>query len=394
MEQWHGVWRRSQNLAVAYARRFPNQRVLYVEAAIDYSHALRTGKQHLVRSVLNDPPLVRETEYSNLSITTPPKFLPDSLPFGRQINNSAARRHVRRAMRECKTRSPIFWINPPGGWHYAGKMGEQCVLYDIGDDWNAIRQSRRAMRWTRQEDELLTERADAVLVVSDYLFQQKSAFREDVFLIPNGIDAERYADIWKRTLTPHPVTAQWKHPVLGYTGMLHAERLDTKLLLATAKAMPETTLALVGPNFLDAARTQQLQAVPNIVRVDAVPYHEVPSMMAAFDVCLVPNLINDFSESQNPMKLWEYLASGLPIVATNVAGFRDYPGLVRIANTPQEFIESIELALKEGTAKATLRQAAVEADTWETRLAVLLEAIDYAEAKRSEGQKGNGTQAQ
>ena len=383
METWGDVWRRSQNLADAYARRFPEKKVLFVEKSHDVTFALRTRNFAVLKSVLRGTPQITAVSRANFYITAPIKLFPNSMFGGKFLNNAIARLQVRHAQKLLKMKAPVYLIKPYWGCHYAGKMGELCVLYDIGDDWNAIKQSKRATRWTREEDEFLTKRADAVTVVSEYLRQQKSQFRDDVFLIPNGIDTERYADVWRRTLPSHSLTENWRRPVLGYTGMLHAERLDIDLILETAQAFPEATIALVGPNLLDTQRCDQLRACANLVISEPVPYRDVPALMSAFDVCLVPNLVNDFSESQNPLKMFEYLASGLPIVSTNVAGFRDYSDLVRIANSPQEFIEEIQEALVEGTAQATLRQAAVQSETWDARLDALLKAIEYAKSKRN-----------
>lgn len=378
MEEWGWIWRRSHNLAFKYARHFPNQRVFFVEMPLDLTFALREGKLGTLVKALRGVPPVNEPNTPNLWVVTPVKFLPNSFPFGKAINNAMARRKVRHALTLLNSVQPVLWINPYWGCHYAGKMGEVCAIYDIGDDWNAIKQSPSATRWTREEDKILTERADAVIVVSEYLRRQKQPVRDDVFLIPNGVDVEPYADVWKRTHLPPDLFSILKRPVLGYTGMLHVERLDIALVIKTARAFPEATIVLLGPDMLSGELSIKLRAEPNIQLVGLFPHHELPNIMAAFDVCLVPNLVNDFSESQNPLKLFEYLASGLPIVSTNVAGFRDYPDLIRIANSPQEFIESIREALTEGTAKATLRQAAVESETWDARLDALLEVIDYA----------------
>lgn len=212
-------------------------------------------------------------------------------------------------------------------------------------------------------------------MVSDSLCEKKRQQRQDVALVPNGVDAQRYAAVSQRTLTPHVKTEGWTRPVLGYTGMLHADRFDIELTLELARRFPQGTIALVGPNLLNGSRLERLLSEPNIRVTGPVPYHELPNVMTAFDVCIVPNLLNAFSESQNPLKLWEYLASGLPTVATPVSGFRDYPELVTLASDAETFAAAIESALSEPPELAVPRQAAVAGETWDARLDTILNAL-------------------
>lgn len=373
MELWDSVWRRSQNLMACYARRFPEQKVLFVALPVDVSHALRKGKREILAETKRTTRPERVEGFDNLYVVRPVKWLPDSVPGGRVYNQVVARAQVQRAAHLLGIHQPLLWIKPHWGAHFAGRMGERVVLYDVGDDWTTITQSARAKRWAIEEDTYLTRRADAVVVVSDALYQKKRALRDTVFLVPNGVDAERYAPVWKRTLPPHPLTAGWKRPVLGYTGMLHADRFDIALTCALARRFPEGTIALVGPNLLDTANTQRLSAEPNIRITGPVPYDALPRVMSAFDVCFVPNLVNAFSESQNPLKLWEYLASGLPIVSTPVSGFRDYPDVVSLASDEDSLAEGVRSALSEGPALSEKRQQRVAGHTWNARLDTIME---------------------
>ena len=100
-------------------------------------------------------------------------------------------------------------------------------------------------------------------------------------------------------------------------------------------------------------------------------------MMARFDVCIVPHQRTEFMESLNPIKLWEYLAAGKPIVSTDVAGFRDYPQWVRLANDAPAFVAACRAALgeigtDEGEKLKRQRRAEAAAHSWTARTAQLL----------------------
>jgi glycosyltransferase involved in cell wall biosynthesis len=256
-----------------------------------------------------------------------------------------------------------------------GKMSERAVLYDVGDDWTAFHQNETLRRRAIAEDEHLTRQANAVVVVSEKLLQMKRTLRDKVHLVPNGADIEHYAPVAAHSLTPHPVTDKWKHPVLGHTGTLHPDRTDVELILSLARQFRFGTIALVGPLCVGSFFEEKFAGEPNIVMTGPMPYQELPRIMSVFDLCFVPQKVNDFTESQNPLKLFEYLASGLPIVSTPISGFRDYSELVHLAQTPQEFVAAAEAALNEDRNLAEKRRAAVTDHSWDARVDAIFEVF-------------------
>jgi glycosyltransferase involved in cell wall biosynthesis len=171
-----------------------------------------------------------------------------------------------------------------------------------------------------------------------------------------------------RTLPLPAGTDDWKRPVFGYTGTIHPDRVDAKLLIYSAQRLPNATFAMVGPNHFSAALMETMKEQKNIRFSGPVAYREIPSYMRAFDICMTPHLMTPFTESLNPIKLWEYLAAGKPIVSTDVAGFRDFPHLVRIARTPEQFVSQLQAALEEGDALVTRRRQEARAHSWESRV--------------------------
>jgi glycosyltransferase involved in cell wall biosynthesis len=134
-------------------------------------------------------------------------------------------------------------------------------------------------------------------------------------------------------------------------------------------------LVFVGPNHLPGDVVGQLTARGNVYFTGAVPYLKIPEYMRAFDVCVVPHRMSAFTESLNPIKLFEYLAAGKPIVATDVAGFRDFPELVRIARTADEFFDQMLLALQEGDSKLQARRDEAAKHSWKLRVDQIEEVL-------------------
>jgi glycosyltransferase involved in cell wall biosynthesis len=132
---------------------------------------------------------------------------------------------------------------------------------------------------------------------------------------------------------------------------------------------------LIGPNHLKASAHARLKALENIYIPGQAPYAHLPKLMRGFDVCITPHLVTPFTESLNPLKLWEYLAAGKPIVSTDVAGFRDYPRHVRIAQDAESFLCAVRAGLREPPAAAQSRRVEAERHSWEVRLDAIEEVM-------------------
>ena len=271
----------------------------------------------------------------------------------------------------------ILWINAHDAVHLIGRTGESKVIYDITDDWTKFSHftDRPALlALTIAQDRRLCRKADHVIVCSKSLYESRKPIARSIHLIPNGVDAAHYATVLNSTgpLPPDAGPAAWPRPVFGYTGSIHGDRVDINLVEAIAQLLIARhlpgTLVLLGPNMLSTANSQRLLATGRVVLPGPRPYRDLPQYMRAFDVCMTPHCMTEFVESLNPIKLWEYLAAGKPIVSTDVAGFRDFPDVVRLAKTPEEFLTQLQAALAEGTSKAARRQATAATHTWQARV--------------------------
>jgi glycosyltransferase involved in cell wall biosynthesis len=254
-------------------------------------------------------------------------------------------------------------------------MGEGQVIYDITDDWTQFTHftDRKALlARTIAEDAELCRKSDAVIVCSKSLYESRKSMARNIHLIANGVDAAHYRCVLDDHGPLPEACRNWPRPVFGYTGSIHSDRVDVKLLEATVTEMKAKNLpgsiVLVGPVMLPAEQRQRLEATGRVILSGAKAYRELPQYMRAFDVCIVPHCMSAFVESLNPIKLWEYLAAGKPIVSTDVAGFRDYPNLVRIARSTEDFLKQCQAALAEGTEKSELRRGEAAKHSWRSRV--------------------------
>ncbi|HWE07698.1 MAG TPA: glycosyltransferase [Rhizomicrobium sp.] len=369
MEQWDEIWRRNQFLCAAYARRHPDRKVLFVAPPVDVTNAIRRGRF----SDFRGPRTWIVPEYPNITVTQPLKLAPSTLAWGRHLNDAMTRSHVSKISKAAGIRDPILWLNPHWAAHMAGKMGESAVIYDVTDDWTALTQGASSAELVLAQDAQLCRRADAVIVCSKRLYDLKLPIARRVHLIPNGVDAGHYMKVIDGAGILPPEAAAWPRPVLGYTGTVHPDRVDFDLLASIARKWPGS-IVLIGPVHRKAALTEL--HLPNLFLTGAVPYARLPDLMRAFDVCIVPHRVTLFTESLNPIKLWEYLAAGKPVVATDVAGFRDYPELVRIASDADAFVAAARAGMNEDVALREARRREARKHSWTSRVDAIEKVIE------------------
>jgi glycosyltransferase involved in cell wall biosynthesis len=155
-----------------------------------------------------------------------------------------------------------------------------------------------------------------------------------------------------------------------FTGAVVATKLDLDLIGALARARPDWTLALVGPVGPGDPRTDvsALAPLPNVHLLGARPYAALPEVLRAADAGIVPYAINELTRSVFPMKVYEYLAAGLPVVSTPLPALDGVAGVATAADGPA-MAAALERALAEdGPEARRARSNAVRDRSWEARL--------------------------
>jgi glycosyltransferase involved in cell wall biosynthesis len=366
LEDWDDIWRRNQFVCATLARRHADMKILFVGLPRNVARHLLRGS---VKPLLQNP--TRPIEgLSNILFTAPLRVGPESTDWGLRVNERLCERHVLAQVKALGMENPVLWFNNHRDHRFTQLVPHSRVIYDITDDWLSAKQSDLDRQRTTGADKWLCQNADAVIVCSEHLQAIKKPLvpAGRLHLIPNGVDAAHYAAVTDMSLPIAPEIGALKKPVLGYTGTLHTDRLDIVLLENLAARLTEGTIALVGPSSLEPAAGARLRACPRIRMLPAVPYGRIPEVMRGFDICITPHVVSPFTESLNPIKLFEYLAAGKPIISTPVAGFRDYPTLVHLASTAEEFLDKIHQALTEPASQKSARRAEAQKHSWDLRV--------------------------
>jgi glycosyltransferase involved in cell wall biosynthesis len=208
----------------------------------------------------------------------------------------------------------------------------------------------------------LLARADRVVVTSGPLesLARKGGARSPT-LVGNGVEAARFADAERR---PASLPGDPDAPVLGYVGSLHSW-FDVPLVGALARALPSVRVVLVGPAHPDTERllAREAETAPNLVWIGARPYAEIPAILGAFRVGLIPFRRTPLTEAVNPVKLYEYAAAGIPTVTTRFSDEVDGWGeAVRVAADTDAFVAESRRLLDAPPDREALRRFAARHD--------------------------------
>ena len=237
------------------------------------------------------------------------------------------------------------------------------IVYDCMDEWEGFPGMGRQLL----EAELdLVRNADLVVVTADRLRQKWAPHQPNTLLLHNAVDAEFFST----NCVPSDVLAGTTRPIIGFTGGL-ASWVDFELLETVARARPEWSFVLVGDIHVGPSVLAGLCSLPNVHLPGLQPYTSMPHYLFWFDVCIIPFVVDQISAAVDPVKFYEYCASGTPIVSTRLPELDEHRHLFHEATDAASFETAIAWALAGGDADAGARRELARRNTWEDRYATL-----------------------
>lgn len=239
------------------------------------------------------------------------------------------------------------------------------IIYDCMNENTGL--SRADDRLFDDEENLLRE-SDLVVTSGAKLLEKAKQFNKNVMYLPNATDFEHFAN-------PRPNGEVSKSSqILGYFGAM-AEWFDYDSVLLAAQQHREWKFLLIGGHH--SPEVEKLKGQPNIVLTGEVPYQQLPGYLAYFDVCLIPMRLTPLIESANPVKFFEYLCTGKPIVTADFPELRTYADLYYPYTDRTDFQKKILTALQEtGSDIKHKRIETARNNQWNDRVLSLSERID------------------
>lgn len=278
---------------------------------------------------------------------------------------------IRKLVQKLKMRNLVLWVSNPLMTKHIGHLGEKLSVFDAIDDWALHPQNKWIVGSIKRECEIATKKAGVIFTVSDHLAEKFGRNRENVYWIPNGVNLELFHP---GDYQIPPEIAVLPRPIIGYVGVLQ-ERVDTSILEAIAEKIPQSSLVLMGP-VVSPNHFKSVETYSNIHFFGERPYEQIPAYLNFCDVCILPHINNDFTRSMNPLKLYEYLAMGKPVVTTELPGLKEFDGLIRKASNGVAFVQLInELTAKSENGFSERCKEFVEHRSWDKKVERMLEII-------------------
>jgi UDP-galactopyranose mutase len=361
--RWNFVFQRPQHLMTRFARE---RRVFFFEEPIFDA---------------TEPTLeVRETQGVVVAVPhlpAEPDRLRVTLSVRQLLCHLFASHDIRRA---------VFWYYTPMALEFSRDLPNAGIVFDCMDELSAFAGAPPAL--VALEGELLA-RAAVVFTGGQSLFEAKREKHSHVHAFPSSVDVAHFA----RARQPHDEPqdqAAIPHPRLGFFGVVD-ERMDLNLVAGIARQRPDWHQIIIGPCVKIDPIT--LPRGPNIHYLGMKQYDDLPRYLAGWDVALLPFARNASTRFISPTKTPEYLAAGCPVVSTSIRDVvRPYGdlGLAYIADTPNDFVNAVEAALRRDRTPWLEIVDGFIADlswdrTWGAMRRVMTEAIKRGSARQQLG---------
>jgi glycosyltransferase involved in cell wall biosynthesis len=382
-KDWHEPKTSNHHVMEALAR---THRVLWVNSIATRSPNLASGND-LKKIVRKLGSWFRGTERvsPNLRVFTPVVLPLPASRAAQALNLFLVRRGVGRAAKLWGLASPQLWLFLPNAVDYVGSFGESAVVYYCVDEWSQF--SHLDGAFIRDKEARLLEKADVVFVVSSALAESKRMLsRRPAHIVRHGVDHALFAAALDPGREPASECRAFPRPVVGFIGSLY-DWVDQDLVVEMAGRRPDWSFVMVGKIMTDVAT---LRRAANVHLLGNRPHAELPRYCREFDVGIIPYRLGDpRMQSVNPLKLREYLASGLPVVTVDLPEARQVDADAVVAAGAEEFIAAIERVMRaDDPDRRRARSDRMRSESWETRVAGIERALQEASAGAHTGSRG------
>ena len=239
----------------------------------------------------------------------------------------------------------------------------------VFDHVDAIPEFPNINKERKKEEDVLLQNSDLVITSASKLFQKAQKTNKDTILVPNAGD---FALFSKPVLDE--LLKDFQKPIIGYFGAI-AEWFDTDLIEFVAKSRPNLTFVFIGDTY--GSNLKKIRNLKNVYFLGERPYIELPKYLHCFDVCLIPFKLTPLIRSSHPIKIYEYLAAGKPVVTTKIPDLLPMNDLCYIAKDRTDFLEKLDESLKENDKKLIEKRIEFASkNTWQDRFQVIYNQLE------------------
>ncbi|TVM36079.1 glycosyltransferase [Oceanidesulfovibrio marinus] len=376
----HPCWTNKQYVGRELAAA--GHRVLYVESLGLRQPSLREGRdmRRIFRRLMRMfRPMVKVNEH--LYVYTPFVIPLHRYALVRRINRGLFNLSLRLIMRVLRMDADLLWTYNPITTATTDLQRFKTVVYHCVDNIAAM--PGLPKETIEQREPELIRNADAIFTSAPALQDKCAALNSNTHYFHNVAEFEHFNQATRVDLPVAEPLRDIQGVIVGFVGALSDYKVDFNIIAGIAAARPDWTIYLLGQlgESILCRDDSALRQHDNIVLHGPVDYAELPSYLKRFDVVLLPMLINEYTKSVFPMKFFEYLAAGKPLVSTRLPAITEYRHLVRLADDAKGFVAAIEDILRNNCPpRAGIEEA--QKHSYPARTQAMMEIVAQTQGER------------
>ena len=330
------------------------------------------------------PAVDQQGSGSTIISSTPIQFPWFGLP-ARKFNGYFAGRFFQRLVKQHDIQHPALVISLPcavDAVRTIRRLVPQApLIYYCPDNYVVYPGGFNTQHWETMEQELFATVDGVVFTSLDLLQSKKRPESLPSLYLPHGADYDLFSCEHLET-TSIEALEKIKKPIIGLVGTLDA-RIELSAIAYLAKHFPLCSFVLIGQANMPMTAVQEYD---NVHLLGKVPYPELPLYLRYFDVGLIPYVLGDFTKAINPLKLMEYYATGMSVIASRMPNIADMPGPLYFADTHEEYGNYLDTILCSDMAE--LRRQAQEVarqNSWAVRAESFVQFVEQTVLSQAHG---------
>ena len=376
----HPLWTNKQHVACSLASE--GERVLYVESLGLRSVQAKTQDfRRILRRLLLGLRFVRQVR-PGIWVLSPLVLPGGSQGVALRLNRLMLRCSVSLACWVLRFRSPWLWTYNPLTLLYLPLKGFTLSVYHAVDAVQEQPCMPRAL--IESEEARLCRSVNQVFTTSPYLAERLAMHTDRICFEPNVADRDHFSTALERRQDPGfvdpPELRGIPEPKIGFVGAISSYKLDFELIRSVALRHPEWHFVFIGPQSEGEPSTDltQLCGLGNVHWLGPKPYSQLPRFLAGFQCAWLPLQCNAYTRAMFPMKFFEYLFAGLPVVSTRIHALRSFEAICRLCPPePLEFSKQIQQVLAGEGPTLEQRLSGIEGYTYVSRTRRMLKLLRH-----------------
>jgi len=378
---WNHLWTRRQRFSMMLAKN--GNKVLYVEPAgslLDFIIHPGRNVSLQIKAKIKKPydDLDLYILLPSMRIPLAGTFSKLGLKFVKKYNQRSLKKDILFAISKLKMDGYFVWtyFQKSLSADLFNELKYDLLIYDCVD---SIAQHPNTLDEEKLLEQYILQKAQIVFSTSRLLTDYLLKFNSNTNLFSNGVDIELYSKaLDENTIIPSELK-NIEGTVIGYVGVTYdLIRLD--ILEHIAKMRPQWTFIMIGPIHINLKRFKKY---PNIKFLGVKKKEEIPNYLKRFDVCLNLFKETEFTKRINPLKVYEYLAAGKPVVSVPMIELEKFSSLIHLEKDKEKFLAKIELALNENKLEnIEKRRETIKDYSWDIIFKRINDVVEREYAKR------------